>query len=232
MDLSQLNQDQLSQLLSLVNLVQPPPAASQPSSSTSPSTASDVNRLASEQFGRLQALVNNMQPAPNHAQVQASQTQPNPSSPSSWMPNSREGQMLLPQQPTSAQPSPLSAANSPIGLYQNIRTTQNLPSAPQGHPSTTSMLSNAAGPSSQPFLGFGNLGLNMRSAVNQRRMSSARNSTAVVRRRTARGPAVAPPALPFNTSPKITDCLEDNIDSNGVSSQLLRLKVKVYPPLV
>lgn len=235
MDLSQLNQDQLTQLLSLVHLVQPPPA--QPSiNSPTVTVTGDTNSFNSERL-RLQALVNSSQPAPNLAQVQVqasgsnvAPTQPNSSGPSSWMPN---GQM----QPTSAQPSPLSAANSPIGTYQSVRTMQNLPLAPQGHPSpSASMLPSSAGLSTQPFLGFGALGLNMRGAVNQRRLSSsanARNSTTTaVRRRTARGPAVAPPSLPVSAKPKITDCLDDVIDSNGILSQLLRVKVKVYPPMV
>lgn len=237
MDLSQLNQEQLSHLLSLVNLVQPPVAGHGQPTSVSPlaTVTGDVNnRLTSEQLGRLQAFVNNVQPPLNHTQVQAgSQTQPNPSGQSSWVQSPRSGQNLASQQPTSVQPSSLSASNSRIGPYQSLRTIQNLPLAPQGYPST-SMPSSAAGPSSQPFPGFGSLSLSMRGTLNQRRLaSSARNPAApAVRRRMTRRASIAPPALPLNVSPNITDCLEDTMDSNGVLSRLLRIKVKVYPPLV
>ena len=118
-----------------------------------------------------------------------------------------------------------SAAITP---YQSLRNIQNLPIAPQGHPSPSSSSS-----STQPFLGFHNISPTLTNQVNQRRLSVAAvhnpRQGRLPSRSRRRGPAIAPPSMPH--PPTINDCLIDLTSDAGVATGI-RVKVKVYPPQV
>jgi hypothetical protein len=123
--------------------------------------------------------------------------------------------------------APSAHTSAVIAPYQTIRNSQNLPLAPQGHPSPS--------PSSsmQPFLGFNSLSPPLTSQVNQHRLSAAAShnprQARLPTRGRRRGPAIAPPSMP--RPPCITDCLIDVETDAGIVPGI-RVKVKVYPPQV
>lgn len=129
------------------------------------------------------------------------------------------------------------AAPASIGPYQSAR----LPVAPQGFPSSSVNIS-SSGPSAAPgpFLGFNQLGgMSHASQVNQQRLASAQAtlprapSLQARRARRTRGPAIHPPSLPTTRKPTIgTTCLTEVFNSDGSTSQGLKIIVKVYPPQV
>jgi len=209
MDRIPLNPQELIQFQSYLNRMHPQPGRQQ-SSSTS-STGSSVT--TSENF--------------TGAPVQ-SQAPANPNQPLSVL----TGQ-IQPYQSVRGRPS---APDQASQLYQNARTGQGLAAlaaAPHGHPSPTTMLT-STGLSMQPFLGRDSLTVGMAGQVNQARRASASNlprrQTLVTRgggRR--RGPATTAPSLA--RAPTIGDCLFIS-EEHGSPVNSVRVKVKVYPPLV
>jgi hypothetical protein len=213
MDLSRLNQDDISRLETLLTF------ARECSASTSPSTASNSasGRINPDDLNRLHSLSNRLQP-PNG--------NPPLSQPASIISSRDTGPRPPTSTPSHTLPSTLTD-NIPISPYHSIRATQQLPSAPQGHPSTSTL---AAAPLPNHFLGLSSLGSNIRGHVNQQRLaSSARNQLPTEGRRRRRGPAKHPPSI-RTPVPKIEDCLSTLQDADGLP--LIRIKVKVYPPQV
>jgi hypothetical protein len=155
--------------------------------------------------------------------------------------------------PTEQNPNPTTgpdvAEPNPIPFYQPIRATssvtqpgpafspatvtpaESLPvfsaGSSQGHPSPSAM------PSTQPFLGFNNLGISMTSQVNRQRLSAAAahipRQPRLPSRGRRRGPACHPPGLP--RAPQFVDCFT-TLTVNGASIPGIRITVKVYPPTV
>jgi len=121
-------------------------------------------------------------------------------------------------------------ASAVILPYQSIRNLQNLPLAPQGHPSPSPSFSTS---SMQPFLGFNTLSRPLTSQVNQHRLSAAASHNPRQPRLPSRGrrrePAVAPPGMP--RPPCIADCLVD-VETNAGIAAGIWVRVKVYPPQV
>lgn len=221
------------------------PANSRPSIANSSHTvpaAENFDQLSVDQQSQLRSILNCGQPVASagHSQMSVNHS---PAVPAPLQSTTSYAQPVSQQvgamQITPAQQYSASSitASTPISPYQSIRM-MGLPSAPDGHPSVAA--SAAAGSSSQLFLGFNNLGVNMRGQVNQRRLAS---STATVLRGSQphlpargrrRGPAVHPPSLLRSSGPRIEDCLLNVPENNGleVVGPLLHLKVKVYPPPV
>lgn len=130
-------------------------------------------------------------------------------------------------------PTPTVSA-TPIQPYRSVRTTPGLPPAPQGHPSPAVALP-PAGSSMQPFLGRDSLGVSMAGQVNQERRASAtahipRRATLTTRASRRRGPATPPPSLA--RAPNISACLFSVAGENRELVEMLRVKVKAYPPQV
>lgn len=129
------------------------------------------------------------------------------------------------------QPPTTMAANS-IGPYQSVRMP-GVFRAPQGYPSQA--MTQMSPGQMQPFLGRDNLALSVSDQVNQRRWASAANhprQPRLLSRGRRRGPAVQPPSLPRRRDThQMEDCLSTTIN-NGVEIPTIRIKVKVYPPLV
>jgi hypothetical protein len=155
-----------------------------------------------------------------------------------------------PPSPSTVAPTTLTPAAEPyvIPTYQSIRVTpgvtqpgpvgapatltpaETLPmfgGSSQGHPSTSVM------PSTQPFLGFSNLGNSMTGQVNRERLRASAahipRQPRLPSRGQRRGPAIHPPGLP--RPPKISDCYTP-MSVNGTSTPGIRITVKVYPPTV
>lgn len=231
----------------LTSLSLPSPASGQPSISNSSPTVLTNNQLSVDQLSQLRSIANHLPPASSAASpTSRSQTSdnytltaPSPSSiVSHTQPTSQQfgATHTIPTQQHSA---PSIITSMPVAPYQSIRT-MGLPSARDGHPSVAA--STVAEPSSQPFLGFNNLGVNMRGQVNQRRLASSAatalpsSQPRLPARGRRRGPAVHPPSLPRAAGARIEDCLLNvpEYHDNGVQvvGPLLRVKVKVYPPPV
>lgn len=144
----------------------------------------------------------------------------------------------LPAEPLPTSSSSQSAGPAPIGPYQSAR----LPMAPQGFPSSlVNISSNGPSSSTPPFLGFNQLGgISNASRVNHQRLSSAQATlprapslqTRQSRRR-PRGPAIHPPSLPTVRKPSIGNtCLTELFNSDGSTTQGVKVIAKVYPPQV
>lgn len=133
----------------------------------------------------------------------------------------------------SSSAGPITAYQSPQGLYHGLSA------ASQGHPSAPPQVSQ--GSTTQPFLGLNNLAVDLSRQVNQARLASSASSQPCQaqmaiwgRRRTTRGPAVAPPCLVSNARwPDVRHCVTEIFPQDGGPAQnALMMTIKVYPPSV
>jgi hypothetical protein len=141
--------------------------------------------------------------------------------------------------PPAAALLPSAPSAAPITPYQSMQPFQNsLPAAPRGHPS---VLAVSLGSSSQPFLGFNNIGVSLTGQVNQQRLSSSAASTPQHATLPTHGhhctqePAEHPPSLlsSVNRSPDVSWCVTEIFLPGGQSAELgYKVTIKVYHPQV
>lgn len=146
--------------------------------------------------------------------------------------------------PPPSQPLPSQSSNQPpLQVTQPItepylssaipRDTRHATSSHFGHPAPST---SRALPSSQPFLGFNELSVNMTSAANHRRLASAATHLprqpslptrgSRINRVVRRGPAVHPPSV-RPRGPVLEDCITSNRNGNDT---LVRIRAYIYPP--
>jgi hypothetical protein len=195
------------------------------------------NQLNAAEMAQFQSYIARMQsqppppvPAPNSI-MQAPSALPQiiPPSTTQILQSQLPPPVPAPNRIMQALPQSIPSSTTPISRpYESQRATR-LPSAPLGHPSVPA--------GSQPFLGFNSLGVSTSGQVNQERLaSSARYRGLPVRglpvrgRRNTRSAAVHPPSI--SRTPKLSDCLVNVVGVDGFTVPGLRMKIKVYPPLV
>jgi hypothetical protein len=192
----------------------------------------DHNQLNPAEMAQLQSYIARMQsqpPPPVSApniimQAPSALPQSIPPSTTPMLQSQLPSSVPAPNRIMQALPQSIPSSTTPISRpYESQRATR-LPSAPLGHPSVPA--------GSQPFLGFNSLGVSTSGQVNQERLaSSARYRGLPVRgRRNGRSAAVHPPSV--SRTPRLNDCIVNVVDANGFTTQGLRMKIKVYPPLV
>jgi hypothetical protein len=228
MNSDQLNPTEMALLQSLLNRVQSQPAAATPVTQAPVDAHFQSRANGNGNYGQLSTTTGSIPGPP--AQQGGSNSLPASAGPP--MASLSTPFPRIPVDPSARIAQQGSSTTTPIVRPYESPRTATLSSAPYGHPSGHP----STGSSSQPFLGFNNIGVSTRGQVNQQRLAAAashqprqpRLPSRGGRSLRGRGPAIQPPSMP--RAPKFDDCILNVIDTTGDAVPGLRVKVKVYPP--